>query len=46
MENIFDALCSVLGEAPNKMIFLSEEGGEFFALLSATSANLVLSWRL
>jgi len=32
MENVFDALCAVLSEPPNKQAFLDEEGGELGSL--------------
>lgn len=33
MENIFDALCSALGETENKKLFLDSEGVDLMVLM-------------
>ncbi len=33
MENLFDALCSALGEAPIKKLFIDSEGPDLMVLM-------------
>jgi beta-catenin-like protein 1 len=33
MENLFDAVCSALGDAQNRIVFLKEEGVELMTLM-------------
>lgn len=46
MENLFDALCSALGETANKKIFLEEEGGQdllFFGICLRGTVRCLLT---